>query len=230
MRDGYRYGMDRRIVAAETAVISLLTLFAPAPASAQQLPRSYIATYEYSMGNKTARLNETLILRASDPDPSVTLASTTGQALTAPMRFAADGEIEGTTSDPSVLCYNMAAATLFAAIHTPSQPAPVFIRVDNGTVAVPIQLTRTDVASDGSSEYVGTGQRTIAIQSGNGDDAIPAQMVVAARIRVVDSAIQNVVFSEATAVGNASNIVNQQTCALSPGTALTADAGNAQST
>jgi hypothetical protein len=55
-------------------------------------------------------------------------------------------------------------------------------------------------------------------------------MVVAARIRVVDSAIQNVVFSEATAVGNASNIVNQQTCTLSPGTALTADAGNAQST
>ncbi len=55
-------------------------------------------------------------------------------------------------------------------------------------------------------------------------------MVVAARIRVLDNQIQNVVFSEATAVGSASNIVNQQTCTLSPGTALTADVGGTEST
>jgi hypothetical protein len=222
--------MDRRIVIAETAVISLLTLFAPSPASSAQVARSYLATYEYSMGNKTARMNETLILNDADPDPSVTLASTSGQARTAPMHFAADGEIEGASSDPSVLCYNMAAATLYAAIHTPDRPASVFIRAENGSVAVPMTMKMTDAASDGSREFVGEGQQTIAVQNGDGDDAIPAQMVVAARIRVLGDAIENVVFSEATALGNASNIVNQQTCTLSPGTALTADAGIAEST
>jgi hypothetical protein len=220
--------MDRRTLIAETAVLTLLTLCASSPVSAAQVPRSYLATYEYSLGNKTARLNETLILRDADPDPSVTLASTSGQSQTAPMRFAPDGEIEGTTSDPSVLCYNMAAATLYAAIHTPDRPAPVFIRVGNGTVAIPVRMTMSDAASDGSREFVGNGLQTIAIQ--NGSDATPAQMVVAARIRVLDNQIQNVVFSEATAVGSASNIVNQQTCTLSPGTALTADVGGTEST
>jgi hypothetical protein len=89
-------------------------------------------------------------------------------------------------------------------------------------------MTMSDAASDGSREFVGNGLQTIAIQ--NGSDATPAQMVVAARIRVLDNQIQNVVFSEATAVGSASNIVNQQTCTLSPGTALTADVGGTEST
>jgi hypothetical protein len=223
--------MDSRIVVAQSTALAFATLFAPSPVSSAQVPRSYVATYEYSMGNKTARLNETLMLHDADPEPSVTLTSTAGQVLTTPTRFAPDGEIEGSSSDPSVLCYNMAAATLYAALHTPDRPAPVFVRVNNGTVAIPVALTASDAASDGSREFVGNGERTIAIRDGNGEDAVPAQMAVAARIRVVDGEIENVVFSEATAVGNASNIVNQQTCTLSPGTALpSAAAGTAVST
>jgi hypothetical protein len=223
--------MDRRIVIAEIAVLSLFTLFAPLPSSSAELPRSYIATYEYDMGNKVARLSETLVVHNADPQPTFTLTGTSGEAVTQPTRIAPDGEIEGTSADPSVLCYNMAAATLYAALHTPAQPASVFVRVGNGSVAIPVTVTPSAASSDGSREFVGSGQRMIAIDNGDGAAPIPAQMVVAARMRVVGNAIQNVVFSEATAVGNASNIVNQQTCTLNPGVALPpAAAGTAEST
>jgi len=216
--------MDRRTVLAETAVASLLTLFAPSPIAASENPRSYIATYEYDMNGKSARMSETLTVHNGDPAPSVTLANTSGAVLTQQTQFEEDGEIAGDSTDPSVLCYNMAASTLFSKLHTPNKPASVFVRVADASVGIPMEVTAAAAASDGSRDFVAVGQQTIAIHDGNGDNAIPAQMIVQAKMRMVGNEIENVVFSEATAVGNASNIVNQQTCTLNPGVALPAAA------
>lgn len=214
--------MDRRIVAAETAVLSLLTLLVASPVSAGENPRSYIATYEYDTAGKSARMSETLTVHDGDPQPSISLANMTGAVLTQQAQFEADGEIGGSSSDPSVLCYNMAAATLFSALHTPDKPASVFIRVGDSSVGIPMHVTASAAASDGSREFLASGLQTIAIKDGDGENAIPAQMIVQAKMRMLGNEIENVVFSEATAVGNASNIVNQQTCTLNPGVALPA--------
>ena len=218
--DGYLRGMDRRIVVAETAILSLLTLFAPSSVSASENPRSYLATYEYDMAGKSARMSETLTVHDGDPQPSVSLASTSGAVLTQPTTFQEDGEISGQTSDPSVLCYNMAAATLFSTLHSPDKPASIFVRVGDSSVGIPMHVKASAVSSDGSREFVAVGEQTIAIKDGDGENAIPAQLMVQGKIRMVGNAIQNVVFSEASAVGNASNVVNQQTCTLNPGVAL----------
>ena len=191
--------------------LTLLAIANTCPALADEDARSYLAAYELQTPSGSERASETLSVRRANATSFVSVSDTNGALLSLPTQFAADGEILANSFDPSVTCYNMAAAALYANERAPAEPAPVFVRLGDNTVAVPLTLKATNSRA-GSRSLVGKGATAFTLSSDTAQ--LPGGMVVDARIDVVGGTLTDVVFEEATLVGSPARPISRMTCSL----------------
>jgi hypothetical protein len=190
---------------------ALVVLANAAPARADENARTYAASYELDSPNGVVRASETLGVRRENATSFVSVSNSSGALVSLPTEFAKDGEIMANSFDPSVTCYNMAAAALYASESAPASPSPVFVRFGDATVAIPLKLTASGPAG-GERTFVGMGATAFTISSESAQ--ISAGMVVNARIAVTGGELSDVVFSEATLAGSPAKPVSRMTCSL----------------
>jgi hypothetical protein len=192
-------------------LVAAAALAIGAPARADTTDRSYVARYELETATGVVRASETLRVRREEATSFVSVASDNGALVSLPTDIAADGEIVANSFDPSVTCYNMAMAALYANEHAPAQPAAVYIRLGNDTIGVPVSYTVTQSA-DGDRTFVGKGAQALTIAMDS--DRIAAGMVVDARIHLLDGALDAVAFDEATLIGSPAKTLSRMSCSL----------------
>lgn len=190
--------------------LALLAVANTCPARADEDGRSYVAAYELETPTQSVRANETLRISERNATSFVSVSSAGGALVSLPTAFAADGEIVANSLDPSVTCYNMARAALYAADRAPRQPTAIYIRFGDAAVAVPLALKST--ATAGHRTLAGSGATAFTVS--NDSARIPGGMVVDARIDVADGQLSAVVFNEATLVGSPARPVSRMTCTL----------------
>ena len=191
--------------------VALLTVANTCPAAAGEVGRSYVAGYEVQTSAGIVRTSETLRVSQKNATPFVSVSSASGALVSLPTELAADGEIVANSFDPSVTCYNMARAAVFAADRAPTAPAAIYIRFGDDTVAVPLALESTSTTA-GHRILAGSGATAFTLS--NDSSRIPGGMVVDARIDVVDGQLSEVIFNEATLVGSPARPVSRMTCSL----------------
>jgi hypothetical protein len=190
---------------------ALLALTNAAPAGADENARSYAASYELDSPAGIVRASETLGVRRESATSFVSVSDSSGALVSLPTEFAADGEITANSSDPSVTCYNMAVAALYASERTPAAPATVYVRFGDATIAVPLTLNASGPAG-GERTYAGRGATAFTVSS---DSArLSAGMVVDAHIAAAGGELADAVFSETTIAGSPAKPVSRMTCSL----------------
>ena len=189
-----------------------LALASAAPAHADdEDARSYVARYELETAAGIVRASETLGVRREHATSFVSVASQNGALVSLPTEFAADGEIIANSFDPSVTCYNMAAAALYSSDSAPSQPAAVYVRLGDATIAVPVTFAQTQRSGD-ERTLAGSGARSLEFASTS--ERVTAAISIDARIAVRAGALSDVTFDEVTFVGTPAKAVSRMTCSL----------------
>ncbi len=205
--------MNRRKSLGTLAVAMLVVSTGPVAASSGETSTSYDATYEYDANSTAQKLDETMTIRRGEPQAFIELSSTGGASFDGPTKFANDGEIATVSSDPSVTCYNMAAASVYNALHAPGEPNYVYVHAGDGIVRIRLETSK-ETTRDGSLVLTGNGSQTLGVQSQAG--TVPVRLDVASRIRVVGDTMMDVTFEQTTAVGSSGNVISRQACTLRP--------------
>ena len=191
---------------------ALLALAPATPARAGD-SASYLARYEIATADGVVRSTETLNVRRERTTSFVSVSNSDGALLSLPTEFAADGEILANSFDPSVTCYNMAMAALYATAQAPARPSPVFVRLGNDTIAVPVAFKESSVTG-GDRMFVGSGAQAMTITRKSDSQQLSGGMVVDARIHLSNGELSDAVFDEATVFGSPAKPLSRMTCSL----------------
>lgn len=195
------------------AVAALFALAPAAPVRAAESTESFVARYELATADGMIRSAETLSVRHERATSFVSVSNADGASLSLPTEFAADGEIIANSFDPSVTCYNMAMAALYANAPATSRQSAVYVRFGNDTITVPVSYTRSHDSS--GDTFVGSGTQAMTLMKESDSSKLPVGMIVAARIGLSGGALSDVAFSEATVVGSPAKTLSRMTCTLS---------------
>lgn len=195
------------------APVLIVTLSgAPLLAAAQTQPaiRSFVVTNVTQTAAGNVVSHELLSLVRTSSQSRIAVEDTAGTVVSTPVSFTAEGQIDSTSQDAGVTCFNMAMDAL-AHEHTPSSPASVFLRFGGSVVRVPLAVQT--VAAHGSDRI--TALRGVSAGTfTDGETSAAAGIRIDATVEQQAGELRNATFDEIHYIGSTANIVARSTCLL----------------
>jgi hypothetical protein len=193
------------------SVVAIVALGAgTGPSTAQDALRTYTVTSISQTAQGKLVTREVLSLQADGQRSRLQVAAGDGSTFAQPVALTPQGQIDSSTQDHSVTCYNMAMGVL-AHERTAGDPPAVFVRFFSTVVNVPLHVQATHEQG---------GVRTISLDGAadgvlaNGTNATAAGVAIGATVTERDGILAAATFDEFQHVGSAQNIIARSTCIL----------------
>jgi len=159
--------------------------------------RTYSIVYETEDAASASVVRETLTIQSQSGRTYVVVANANGAAAGFPTVLAPDGESAAATSDPAIVCYDMAMSLVAQHERAPAGPLAVLFSFGGRPTEIPLRVKRTQLAN---APLVAEGQVGGA--------------TVDTRIDLNDGDLSDAVLQELTFGGTPTRVVSRTICSL----------------
>lgn len=192
------------------AAAALAASGAPAAAQPPAQPVSFLVTSTIANADGRLEADELVSLASENGTTLVRLENRDGRTLSAAVRAAGDGTLEVRTSDPALICYNLALRVLADADAHDATPS-LGIAFQGDTVSVPLELGDASLA-DGTRRVAVRGATAVTLNDGQAGTAV--SVVVTGVVRAQQGALIDAQLSETSLLAATGAAVARTTCTV----------------